>query len=93
MRKDDEIARRIDENLSQAETNIRQVEAVRAVINAKLNTVKSAPWRLFRNRRLLAASRRLTARNGELLDANSRLMADNAALLALHRSSREELKP
>jgi hypothetical protein len=89
----DEIARRIDGNLSQAETNIRQVEFAWHTVDAKLNTVKSAPWRLFRNRRLLAASRRLIARNGELLDANSRLMADNAALLALHRSSREELKP
>lgn len=83
----DELARRIESNLSRAEANMAHMEAIGAAIDANLTTIESASWRLFRNRKLVAVSRLLAAYSQDLRCASERLMAENAALLALHQSA------
>ena len=58
----------------QVDANLTQTEANAGLIDGNLKMVKSARWRLLRNRRLID-------RSWELLRANDRLIAQNNLLI------------
>lgn len=70
----------------QIEANLAQVGANHDVIGANLGLVKSAGWRVIRNRRLLDRCHRLVRANDLLLAENSRLLARRQRLIDAHRA-------
>jgi hypothetical protein len=80
----DDIAERIEANLSQGEANLRQADVNSAEITSILAVINSARWRRIRNRRLLNRCHALANGNRELARANESLLAENGRLLAIH---------